>query len=201
MRPPSSDDAMAALYDSDGRRKYLCTAERAQFLAAARRAPPETAALCQLLAFTGCRISEALALTPLRLDPATGRVVFLTLKRRKRVFRAVPVPPALMRALLSLAKGKAEHEPLWGICRQTAWRRVKRVMESARIRGLHACPKGLRHGFGLANAEASIPPTLTQRWMGHARLETTALYQQISGAEERLLVERVWVRADKSPTV
>lgn len=95
---------MAALYDGEGRRKYLCATERARFLAAARNAPPEIAALCQLLTFTGCRISEALALTPQRLDPATGRVVFLTLKRRQRCFRAVPVPPALMRAPAARAR-------------------------------------------------------------------------------------------------
>lgn len=67
-------------------------------------------------------------------------------------------------------------------------------MDRARIRGRQACPKGLRHGFGLANAEASIPQTITQRWMGHARLETTALYQHATGGEEQRLAARVWLR-------
>src|ERR1051326_251753 len=78
------------LYDEGGSRKYLCASELPRFLAAARRADAATCAFCCLLAYTGCRLSEALALTPARIDAETGRVVFRTLKRRRQVFRAVP---------------------------------------------------------------------------------------------------------------
>ncbi len=31
-----------------------------------------------------------------------------------------------------------------------------------------------------------------QKWLGHARLETTAIYLEVSGDEERELAKRLW---------
>ena len=58
-------------------------------------------AFCGVLHATGCRISEALALAAERVD-LSGRVVVVfesVNKRRRGVYRAVPVPPALLDAL------------------------------------------------------------------------------------------------------
>ena len=33
---------------------------------------------------------------------------------------------------------------------------------------------------------------MIQRWLGHARLETTAIYLDVHGEEERELAMRVW---------
>jgi len=49
--------------------------------------------LCAVLYYTGCRISEALALTPRRVDIGDQVVIVESLKKRRRgVYRAVPVP-------------------------------------------------------------------------------------------------------------
>lgn len=181
-----------SLYDASGRRKYLCAMELPRFLKAASRADTETKALCYLIAFTGCRLSEALSISPAQLDCETGRIVFRTLKRRRQSFRAVPVPTDLMDLLGQLAKRRAPSEPLWTWCRQTAWRRIKGIMEAAGIAGAHAMPKGLRHGFGVANAEQNVPMATTQKWLGHAKLETTAVYQQAVGREENAFAQRLW---------
>ena len=180
------------LFNETGVRKYLCASELPRFLAAARRTDAATRTFCSLLVFTGCRLSEALAITPAQLDQGTERVVFRTLKRRRQTFRAVPVPPELMRALRRIARGRAPDASLWDWCRQTAWRRVKRVMDAAGIVGAHAMPKGLRHGFGVANAEGNVPMATTQKWLGHAKLETTAIYQQAVGREEHAFARRLW---------
>lgn len=181
-----------ALYDEGGARKYLCASELPRFLAAARRADAATCAFCCLLAYTGCRLSEALALTPARLDAETGRVVFRTLKRRRQTFRAVPVPGDLMSALRAVAKDRPHDAPIWRWSRQTAWRRVKSAMDAAGIAGAQAMPKGLRHGFGVANTEENVPMATTQKWLGHACLETTAIYQQAVGREEHAFAKRLW---------
>lgn len=183
-----------SLFDATGGRKYLCARELPRFLAAARDADEATHLLCCLLAFTGCRISEALSLTPVQLDAETGRVVFRTLKRRKTAFRAVPLPADLMRDLLRHAGSRADDARLWNCSRQTAWRHVKAVMARAKIKGPQATPKGLRHGFGVANAEENVPMATTQRWLGHAELETTAIYQQAVGREENAFARRLWRR-------
>src|SRR5919202_5629435 len=85
------------LHDAAGRRLYLTEDERRAFLAAAAKAPREVRSFCFVLHATGCRISEALALTAERVDLAGRVVVFESLKKRRRgVYRSVPVPPALL---------------------------------------------------------------------------------------------------------
>ena len=52
------------------------------------------------LAYAGCRLSEALALTGDRVDLAADVLVFESLKKRRTgIFRSVPVPPALLDTL------------------------------------------------------------------------------------------------------
>jgi integrase/recombinase XerD len=84
------------LYDTQGRRLYLASAERDAFLDAATLADRPARTLCAVLYYTGCRISEALALTPRRIDIGDQVVTFESLKKRRRgVYRAVPVPGTL----------------------------------------------------------------------------------------------------------
>jgi site-specific recombinase XerD len=55
-----------------------------------------------------------------------------------------------------------------------------------------ASPKGLRHGFAVACLAQKIPLPAVQKWLGHARMETTAIYLEVSGDEERELAKRLW---------
>ncbi len=88
------------LFDAEGRRLYCTEDERRAFLAAAAKAPREVRTFCATLHATGCRISEALALTARQVDLSGRVVVFESLKKRRRgVFRAVPVPPELLDTL------------------------------------------------------------------------------------------------------
>ena len=57
-----------------------------------------------------------------------------------------------------------------------------------------ASPKGLRHGFAVACLAQKIPLTTVKKWLGHARLETTAIYLEVSGDEERELAKRLWTK-------
>jgi site-specific recombinase XerD len=50
----------------------------------------------------------------------------------------------------------------------------------------------LRHGFAVACLTQKIPLPAVQKWLGHARLETTAIYLEVSGDEERELAKRLW---------
>ena len=176
--------------DEAGRRKYLSADELGRFLDAANRLAPDLRALCHVLAYTGCRVSEALALTVHQLDTDRLTLTLKTLKRRRIVFRTVPVPPAMATLLLALpldASGR-----FWSLHRATAWRRVKATMCRAGIAGPMACPKGLRHGFGMRAAGLGVPTNLIQRWMGHASVTTTAIYLDAVGIEERQFASRMW---------
>jgi len=81
------------LYDLQGQRKYVTPAERKAFLQAAEGATEEVRTFCGTLVYSGCRISEALALTAARVDIGDGVLVIESLKKRRYgIYRAVPVP-------------------------------------------------------------------------------------------------------------
>jgi integrase/recombinase XerD len=188
------------LYDAEGRRLYFTEDERRAFVAAAAKAPREVRTFCGVLHATGCRISEGLALTAQQIDLSGRVVVFESLKkRRKGVYRAVPVPPELLDAL-DLVHGIREAQRrgqakalLWPWSRMTAFRRVQEVIEAADIPdGPHACPKGLRHGFGVQAVSRGIALNMVQKWLGHAQLTTTAIYANAVGEEEQSIAARMW---------
>lgn len=180
------------LFSPRGERLYLTAGEDARFLEAARASDAETRLFCELLSYCGCRLSEALATTPRHLDADELQVVFRTLKRRRTVYRSVPVPARLMRELLHLAKGLGRDERLWPWCRQTGWRKIKRVMVCAGVDGPQASPKGLRHKFGVAGITQKIPEAAMQDFMGHAKASSTRIYTRVVGPERRALVRRMW---------
>ena len=189
------------LYTAGGARKYITAGERDAFLREAEQADRQVRTLCMTLAYAGCRLSEALALTIDRVDLAAGVLVFATLKKRQKGhYRAVPVPPALLGALDMVhgirehqgRRGKGRAERLWPWSRMTGWRAVHAVMQAAKLDGPQASPKGLRHGFGVAAVTAGIPLNLVQKWLGHAQLTTTAIYADAVGAEEKDIARRMW---------
>ena len=71
------------LYDPSGNRLYLNAEERAAFLAEARKQPARDRTLCETLHFTGCRPSELLEITPVRVDMSGGTIAIRSLKKRK----------------------------------------------------------------------------------------------------------------------
>jgi integrase/recombinase XerD len=188
---------MQSLFDQTGNRKYLVARERIAFVSVAGGRDELVASFCLTLAITGARISEVLALTPERIDAANGAIVFETLKqRRKHVFRAVPVPLRLVEML-----GQIQSMPgkrLWPWGRTNAWKIVKSVMRNAEISERLCMPKALRHAFAIDAGQSSIPLNIVQRWMGHARLETTAIYSGALGEEERNLARRAWTTLESA---
>lgn len=184
----------AGLFDWQGSRKYLNRAERKSFLRAARKEEDSARrAFCLALYYTGCRISEGLAMVVGRVDLSGKSVVFETLKQRKRgYFRAVPVPDGLVDLLREITAGKDASAPVWDYSRTTAYRLIKEKMAEAGVAGAMACPKGLRHGFAVACITQNIPITKLQKWLGHGQLETTAIYLDVAGDDERAFAKRLW---------
>lgn len=152
-----------------------------------------------MLAFSGCRISEALSLTSESVDFITGHVVIRCLKKRGDIiFRAVPLPPHYLKMLQSFCRsGDHEQGLLWPWSRMTGYRHVRKVMCDAGICGSYASPKGLRHAFGVRAIQTGIPLNLVQRWLGHADIKTTTIYTNVMGPEEREIAARMWGRKSK----
>jgi integrase len=189
-----------SLYTESGSRKYLNAAERERLLSAAASLPAPQQLFVLTLTWTGARVSEVLALAPPAFQIEAAVVSIRTLKRRRHHVREVPIPPALMADLdrqfglrkIQCDAGSAD-ERLWPWSRTTAWRRVKRVMAVAEISGACACPKGMRHAFGVATLGV-VPLNIRQKWLGHARPETTDIYSAVCGPEEMSFARQFWQR-------
>ena len=177
------------LRDRNGQRKYLNQTERDAFLRHTEKLRPDKRAFCLVVYYTGCRISEALTLKPEQIDVSEGILVLKTLKRRQKgIYRTVPVPKELLRGLQNITcDGR-----IFTFSRTTAWRTIKAVMKHCHIKGDHATTKGLRHGFGIAHATEKTPLNLIQRWLGHASSDTTKIYLDAVGDEERSFAKRLW---------
>ena len=189
------------LFTIAGKRKYLTLDEQERFIAAANkleRAEVRTFALT--LAYSGCRISEALELTLEHVDLSAKSLRLRTLKQRNQTtYRSVPLPDHHLDALELVHRirkqqktkhgGKAK---LWSWGRTQATKHIWAVMQAAGIEGDHASPKGLRHGFGVRLAQKTRNPRLVQKLLGHKSLETTAIYMDLVGEEERAEVISAW---------
>lgn len=188
------------IYDTRGQRKYLTIKERAAFIRAAKRLKPEAQTFCLALAYTGARISEVLALTPERIDVEAGLIVIESLKKRRSgVFRAVPVPRHFLQHLEKVHKLKelqldcsCEATRIWSWSRTTAWVQVKQLMNMVGVAPSQSMPKALRHAFGVGATQKNIPLGVIQKWMGHSRISTTAIYSNAVGDEERSFASRMW---------
>jgi integrase/recombinase XerD len=179
-------------YDQEGRRKYLNRAEGREFLEQVVQQRKLDALFCLTIYYTGCRISEALSLRGDHLDVETNVIRIQSLKKRgRKEIRRVPIPEFLTRELQKIAPSRTDQR-IWSFSRTTGWRIVKSVMKNAAISGIHATPKGLRHGFGVRGALEQIPVSLIQGWMGHADSATTAIYLDVHDEEERALIEKTW---------
>ena len=195
------------LYDDAGNRLYVNAEERDAFLNTARKRPARDRTLCETLLFTGCRPGELIEITPARTDLSGGTVTLRSLKKRKDqsgqpkiIYRAVPVPPDYLDTL-NTAHGireaqkskKRAQQPIWPLTTTRIYQIVKEVMTAAGIPdGPHQTCKGLRHGFGINATVNGVQLNMLKKWMGHASIETTAIYADAVGKEEQDIASRMW---------
>uniref|UniRef100_E6XH29 Integrase family protein n=1 Tax=Shewanella putrefaciens (strain 200) TaxID=399804 RepID=E6XH29_SHEP2 len=198
------------LFTPDGDRLYLTTEERRRFLDASALESPSERMFCHVLHYTGCRPSEALAISPRHVMVEDAAIVIRSLKKHKTdprgrlkqaQYRSVPVPPSLIEHLdlvfglrAQLRREIHADSLLWPQSRPTAYRLVKRVMHRAGIVGAQATGKGLRHGFGVAMVTANppVPLHVISQLMGHSDSKTTEIYLQVLSEERRSLVMNAW---------
>lgn len=187
-----------SLHDPKGQRKYLNQKERRQFLKCTMNRPLEVRIFCQLLFFTGARIAEIHNLTDRNIDFSNESIVIETLKKRKRgIYREILLPDHVLSDLkchVSQFENEGENpQSLWNFCLRTGARHVKRIMVEAGIFGTRSCARGLRHSLAVQiTSIARI--TEAKKWLGHASIETTAIYLDVVGEEERAVAKKIWAR-------
>jgi site-specific recombinase XerD len=196
-----------ALFDpATGERKYLNREERRAFFQATLLEEADVKYYCQLIYYTGCRTSEALQLSPARLDYSSNMITFRNLKQGKDRngieivrYRQNELPESYLHELqgvygiLKRQKSKAAAKaPLWGFTDRTGYNYVTRVMAKAGITGSKATPRGLRHSMGVSLVLAKVPVSTVQRVLGHASISNTIIYLDVIEDERREMVSQVW---------
>lgn len=180
-----------SLYDKKSR-KYLSESERQRFFDAAMEVEESKRLFLLMLYYTGARISEVLAIEKDNIDFDEQMIFILTLKkRRSEVYRRIPLLPSFLSALGNYVQ-RISGMQLWSFSRCTAYRYVKAIMVVAGIYGIQACPKGLRHTFGVNAIKQGVPINKVKSWMGHQSIATTEIYLDVIGAEEREVYGRMW---------
>jgi site-specific recombinase XerD len=173
-----------------------------------RRGDGRTRAVVLAMIHTGLRVREFCGLTWIKVDltrgrsavtiegkggktqtvelSREGRAAFMDL--RKRIVdehgpdHAGPLDPVLVSARRDPGRGPV---PL-------GTQGVQKMLKPyAAALGLEALkPHMLRHTFATNHTLARDPLTLVQYWMGHSRLETTAIYTQVGPEERRRAMDR-----------
>ncbi|WP_299111455.1 tyrosine-type recombinase/integrase [uncultured Winogradskyella sp.] len=184
------------LHTRIGQRKYLNQEERLRFFEITKKRNIDIQLFSQLLLFTGARIAEVHNLSIHNIDFSNKTVILETLKRRKKgIFREIPLPLFLLNILeiyIQDLYGKfTKNEPLFLFSLRTASRHIKRIMMEAKIFGVKGSSRGLRHGFAV-HAVSHVPLTMVRKWLGHSSLETTAIYLDVTGKEEREIAKKLW---------
>jgi len=192
-----------SLFSDDGYRKYLDKEERTRFLDAIPKlkdSKQRTFAL--VLFYTGCRLMEAAAIRYQDVLLEDKVLVIRTLKQRnKNRVRRIPIPDFLVEKLddvhnisKSLRDKRFKSDTLlWDATSATTyWTWIKRVMETANIKGLQATAKGLRHSFVIAHLMAGTPENVIMELTGHRNPQMMAIYGNVLGAEQRTLAAKIW---------
>lgn len=185
------------LYGINGERKYLNQVERTKFYECAEKLPLPKRLFCQMMFYTGARISEISELSSRQIDFVDKSVIIRSLKKRRDdVYRQIPLPDHVLGALLvyidvSRRDGLLNENHIWPFSNRTCSRIIKAIMIEAGIGGVKSSSLGLRHGFAVHTA-STVPISLVMDLMGHASLTTTSIYLQVKGKEKREWMEKVW---------
>lgn len=191
------------LFDDAGNRKYLTPQERERFYQATADVPKEWRMFGLMLYYTGCRLSEALNIKVKDIDFSAGVVTIATLKQRKSgVYRQVPLSDDFLRSLdnsfdlriMQKRNTRMRNQFIWTWTRRNGYKVIKKIMAKAELEGAYAMPKGLRHAFAIACLDKGLPLNMVQKWLGHRSIETTAIYANAVGQEERKLAAKLWER-------
>lgn len=184
-----------SLKDNSGRIKYLMEAECTRALAEADKLKPKPRMFFNTLYHTGGRIAEVLALRYGDIDLLGEEVSLITLKRRnkdKEIRRRVPVPPTYLK-MMDLVFEINRNKPnklLWPNTKRAAQYWIEGIFERAGLQ--HHSTHSIRHTFAKRAVMKEIPPTLLKEWMGHSSVDTTSIYTQIGGDEEKKFAKRMW---------
>lgn len=131
---------------------------------------------------TGARVSEALALEVKDINLNAKQVNLLTLKRKKLIYRTLPLTDSLASGLAAYLYQKDIREGrVFKFGRQNAWLMLRKYFTQAQLTK-KAHPHILRHSFSYNCSEQGLHPRILQRLLGHGSVLSTMIYYNPSDA-------------------
>lgn len=116
--------------------------------------------------YTGCRRSEALAITWGNIDLAKG-VIHINGTKTKNAKRTIPVVPELMQLLQNMQGQDNKSKVLFPYLPNAVSVAFHRLCPEHRLHDL-------RHTFATRCLECGISLKVVQAWLGHSKIDTTA---------------------------
>lgn len=148
--------------------------------------------LFKILLRTGARIDEALAIAPKDINLDLNTITLITLKKRTRILRTLPLHPELrdviMQYYLDFNIPKNSTEKLFKIKRQSAFIYLKKIEKDLKFR-MH--PHMFRHTFAVKSILSGVPLNVLQKWLGHSSIFTTSVYTEITGIDTSMFMNRI----------
>jgi site-specific recombinase XerD len=148
--------------------------------------------LVLLLWQTGARISELLSLKIEDIDFYNSLIKLLTLKRKTKIERVIPIKPQSLGliALFVNQKGLSKTDKLFPITRQQAFNIVRKaVLEVFPGDTKRAHPHVFRHSFAVYALSQGVPITVVRSWLGHRNFTSTLVYTQALAQDTRRFFE------------
>lgn len=185
--------------------RALTVAQVERLLGAAAGAAPAAVrdrALLELLYSAGLRISELVALDVDDVDLQLRTVRCLGKGRKERIVPFGRPAARAVDALLARGRPALHASGPWLLCnqrggrltRQGAWKIVKANAETVGL-GEVVSPHTLRHSFATHLLDGGADVRVVQELLGHASVNTTQIYTQVSTTRLRSVYERAHPRA------
>lgn len=180
--------ALALAFKATGATRSLRREEVNRARAAAIAAGDEQGrALMDVLWYTGCRLSEALAITVRDVHFGDAYIEIPTLKSRKKQVarRGVPVPQELLLPLALYTRDLklGEDDRLFKWKRTQAWTHIKEHLRTADVPLDRAFPHAFRHGHAINAILAGVPLNVIKETLGHSSILITQQYVRATGMD------------------
>ena len=148
--------------------------------------------LCLFLWNTGMRVSEALSVRVEDVDLMGKALKVKTLKRQNHM-RAIPLQNGFVGeiSLWINQQGLKRKDQLFSFNRITAFNKVRKACNLARLNDDRGHPHTFRHSFAINCIIQSVPVTVLREWLGHRDITKTLIYTQILAQDSRVFMENV----------
>lgn len=144
-----------------------------------------------VLRHTGARLGEVLQLdASVDVDRRSADIRLPTLKRRKPMRRLVPVPPPVITELFAFIGEYPQHrKDIFQLDPSNFRKYFLGCTKEAGIPREASHPHVLRHTRAVEMLRSGVPATIVQDLLGHASLNTTAIYLRFTNSEAKSILK------------